>query len=180
MPTRTALDTAEARGLDLVEVAPNAAPPVCRLLDYGKFRYEVTRKEREARKEQKSRGGAQQQREVRFKTRIGDHDLETKTRLVKRLLDEGSKVRVSVSFRAREITHPEFGMAVLRRVAEELVDDAEMEKTPRVRRPVPDDGSRAHRQEGPEAEGARECQSLRHTRERLAASTLRGPARSGA
>ena len=130
MPTRTAMDTAQARGLDLVEVAPNAAPPVCRLLDYGKFRYEVTRKEREARKGQKSKGGAQQQREVRFKTRIGDHDRETKTRLVKRLLEEGSKVRVSVSFRAREITHPEFGMAVLRRVAEDLIEDAEMEKTP--------------------------------------------------
>lgn len=124
------MEVAQERGLDLVEVAASASPPVCRLLDYGKFKYEVTRKEREARKEQKSKGGTQQLREVRFKTRIGEHDRQTKTRVVKRLLAEGSKVRISVSFRAREITHPELGMAVLRRVSEDLVEVAEVEKIP--------------------------------------------------
>ena len=124
------MEVAQERGLDLVEVAASASPPVCRLLDYGKFKYEVTRKEREARKEQKSKGGAQQLREVRFKTRIGEHDRQTKTRVVKRLLAEGSKVRISVSFRAREITHPELGMAVVRRVSEDLVEFAEVEKIP--------------------------------------------------
>ena len=129
MPTRQALELAEERGLDLVEVAPAAAPPVCRLLDYGKFRYEATRREREARKESKVKA-TNEIREVRFKTRIGEHDRAAKTRLVKRLIDRGAKVKVSVMFRGREITHPEVGMAVLKLVAEDLVDDAMMEKTP--------------------------------------------------
>ena len=129
MPTRQALELAEERGVDLVEVAPSADPPVCRLMDYGRFRYEATRREREARKGQKSKV-TNVMREVRMKTRIGEHDRSAKTRLVKRLLGEGSKVKVSVMFRGREITHPEIGMAVLRLVAEDLVDDAMMEKTP--------------------------------------------------
>jgi translation initiation factor IF-3 len=129
MPTRQALEIAEQRGLDLVEVAPASAPPVCRLLDYGKFRYEATRREREARKGQKITGTSVV-REVRLKTRIGEHDRLSKTRLVKKLLGEGSKVKVSVMFRGREITHPEVGMALLKLVAEDLINDALMEKTP--------------------------------------------------
>ena len=129
MPTRQALELAEERGTDLVEVAPAADPPVCRLMDYGRFRYEATRREREARKGQKSLV-TNVLREVRMKTRIGEHDRSAKTRLVKRLLGEGSKVKVSVMFRGREITHPEIGMALLRLVAEDLIDDAMMEKTP--------------------------------------------------
>jgi translation initiation factor IF-3 len=129
MPTRQALELAEERGLDLVEVAPAAAPPVCRLLDYGKFRYEATRKEKEARRDNKARS-TNELREVRFKTRIGEHDRAAKTRLVRRLLDTGAKVKVSVMFRGREITHPEVGMAVLKLVAEDLADDAMMEKRP--------------------------------------------------
>ena len=129
MPTGTAHDLAEERGLDLVEVAPAAAPPVCRLMDYGKFRYEATRREREARKINKTKA-SNELREVRFKTRIGTHDRESKTRQVRRLLGEGSRVKVSVMFRGREITHPEVGMAVLKLVAEALVDDANVEKTP--------------------------------------------------
>jgi translation initiation factor IF-3 len=129
MPTRQALVLADERGLDLVEVAPGADPPVCRLLDYGRFRYEATRKERAARKEQKSKA-SNVLRQVRFKTRIGEHDKMAKVRLVKRLLGEGSKVRVSVIFRGREITHPEVGMAVLKSVAEDLAGDAMVEKPP--------------------------------------------------
>jgi translation initiation factor IF-3 len=129
MPTSQALRLADERGLDLVEVAPTGEPPVCRLLDYGKFRYEAARKEREARRESKVKS-SNVVREVRFKTRIGEHDRSAKTRLVKRLLGEGSKVKVSVMFRGREITHPEVGMAVLKLVAEDLADDALMEKPP--------------------------------------------------
>ena len=106
LTTEKALEMAVEKGLDLVEVAPAAKPPVCRLLNYGKFRYEATRKEREARKASKSKSN-NAVREVRMKTRIGDHDREAKTRLVKRLLGVGSKVRVSVMFRGREVQHPQ-------------------------------------------------------------------------
>ena len=101
MTVQNALEIAGDKGLDLVEVAPQAAPPVCRIMDYGKFRYEATRKEREARKARKSKA-IQELREVRMKTRIGQHDLSSKTRLVKRLLGQGAKVKVSVMFRGRE------------------------------------------------------------------------------
>ena len=129
MPTRQAVQLAEERGLDLVEVAPSAKPPVCRLMDYGRFRYEATRREREARKDQKGKV-TNALREVRMKTRIGEHDRSAKTRQVKRLLGQGSKVKVSIMFRGREITHPEIGMQVLRLVTEDLVEDALMEKAP--------------------------------------------------
>ena len=129
MPTAQALTIADERGLDLVEVAAAAAPPVCRLLDYGKFRYEATRKEREARKVRKTKV-TNELREVRFRTRIGVHDRSAKTRLVKRLLEEGSKVKVIVMFRGREIAHPQLGMSLLRLVAEDLADDARLERPP--------------------------------------------------
>lgn len=129
LTTEKALEMAIERGLDLVEVAPSANPPVCRLLNYGKFRYEATRKEREARKASKTKSN-NSVREVRMKTRIGDHDREAKTRLVKRLLTEGSKVRVSVMFRGREVQHPQIGMALLKNVAEDLQEDALLEKAP--------------------------------------------------
>ncbi|MCI0437703.1 MAG: translation initiation factor IF-3 [Chloroflexi bacterium] len=129
MPVREALKIAEERNLDLVEVAPSANPPVCRLMDYGKFKYEATRKEREARKARKVKA-TNELREVRMKTRIGEHDRTAKTRLVKRLLDEGAKVKVSVMFRGREIDHPELGMGLLRSVAQDLVDDAQLERPP--------------------------------------------------
>jgi translation initiation factor IF-3 len=129
LATQEALKIANDRGLDLVEVAPGASPPVTRLMDYGKFRYETTRKEREARKARKTKA-SNELREVRMKTRIGLHDRSAKTRLVKRLLGEGSKVKVSVMFRGREMDHPEIGMGLLRAVAEDLVDDAMLERPP--------------------------------------------------
>lgn len=129
MATQEAVRIAEERGLDLVEVAPAASPPVCRLLDYGRFRYEATRKERDARKVRKAKA-TNELREVRFKTRIGEHDRSSKTRQVKRLLDEGSKVKVTVMFRGREIDHPERGMVLLRSVAEDLLDDALLVRPP--------------------------------------------------
>lgn len=121
---------ADERGYDLVEVAPGADPPVCRLMDYGKFKYEATRKEREARKARRARAN-NELREVRMKTRIGEHDRLAKTRLVKRLLGQGAKVKVSIMFRGRENEHPEIGMAILKLVAEALVDDAALESPPR-------------------------------------------------
>ena len=129
MPTEEAMKIASDRELDLVEVAPGARPPVCRLLNYGKFKYEATRKERESRRVNKSRSN-NQLREVRMKTRIGEHDRNSKTRLVRRLLEQGSKVKVSVIFRGREMQHPQIGMELLKLVAEDLIEDAMLDKPP--------------------------------------------------
>ena len=129
MSTPAAIALASERGLDLVEVAPAADPPVCRILNYGKFRYEATRKEREARKANKAKS-KNQLREVRMKTRIGEHDRLSKTRLVKRLLSQGSKVKVSIIFRGREMQHPQIGMDLLKIVAEDLGEDALLDKAP--------------------------------------------------
>ena len=129
IPTQEAIRLADERGLDLVEVAPGAKPPVTRIMDYGKFRYQTTRKEREARKASKGKV-TNELREVRMKTRIGIHDRSAKTRLVKRLLTQGSKVKVSIMFRGREMDHPEIGMGLLKAVAEDLIDDAMLERPP--------------------------------------------------
>lgn len=126
MPLYKAREVAKERGYDIVEVAPQVVPPVCRLLDYGKFKYEQTKKEREARKRQKSIF----LREVRMRPKIGEHDIEFKTRIVKKLIDEGNKVKVSILFRGREITHPELGRELLERVARELEEKAIVERAP--------------------------------------------------
>ena len=126
MPVPQALTLARDRGLDLVEVAPNAEPPVCRLLDYGKLRYLYSKKEREAKKSQKSSG----LREVRLRPRIGDHDFSSKIRKVKELIDDGSKVKVAVVFRGREVSHREIGVSLLKRVADEVQDGARLEGPP--------------------------------------------------
>ena len=126
LPLQEALQLAQERELDLVEVAPNSVPPVCRLLDYGKFRYLQTKREREARRTRKTTEVA----EVRFRPRIGAHDLESKVGKIRELLDEGAKIRVSVMFRGREITHPELGVKILRSVAETLKDVSKLERAP--------------------------------------------------
>ena len=126
MSLSDALKLAEENELDLVEVAPNSEPPVCRLLDYGKFRYVQNKKEKEARKTQKFT----ELREVRFRTRISKHDQDAKVKIMSKLLETGAKVKVSVMFRGREVTHPEIGMTLLRGVAEALKDEAKLEKTP--------------------------------------------------
>lgn len=120
------METARKSNLDLVEVAATATPPVCRLLDYGKYRYEQTKKEREARRNQK----IALLREVRFRPNIGAHDFEAKARTVRKLLDEGDKVKVTVMFRGREITHSELGWKLLQRVVEGLKEVASFEKPP--------------------------------------------------
>ena len=107
-------------------MAGNADPPVCRILDYGKFRYEQSKKERESRKGQKN----VELREVRMRPRIGEHDIAFKSKMVREFLEEGHKVKMTVQFRGREITHPEFAMALMRRVAESLTEQAKLEKAP--------------------------------------------------
>jgi translation initiation factor IF-3 len=125
-PINQALEMARERDLDLVEVAPNANPPVCRILDYGKFKYEQAKKEREAHKHQKQAT----LREVRFKPKIGTHDVDFKTKVVKKLLEGGDKVKVSVMFRGREITHPEIGRELLLRISGNLKEHAIVERQP--------------------------------------------------
>jgi translation initiation factor IF-3 len=126
MPTRKALEVAREHGLDLVQVAATSDPPVCRILDYGRYRYEQTKKERKARQGQK----ASLLKEIRIKPRVQEHDLETKIRLAKRLLDEGDKVKVNIVFRGREITHPELGLRALQKIADSLKDIAGIDGSP--------------------------------------------------
>ncbi len=117
---------ANERNLDLVEVAPTSVPPVCRLMDYGRYKYEQTKKENEARKNQK----IVLLKEMRLRPKIGDHDLETKAKLAQRFLEEGDKVKVTVVFRGREMAHPQLGREVLDAVLERLKGVAAVERTP--------------------------------------------------
>ncbi|MDP6127723.1 MAG: translation initiation factor IF-3 [Dehalococcoidales bacterium] len=126
LPLYQAREVAKNRNLDLVEVAPTAVPPVCRLLDYGKFKYEQAKKEREARKSQK----ISLLREVRIRPKIGAHDFEAKARVAKKLLDGGDKVKITVLFRGREISHPEIARRLLAKMAETLQETATVEGNP--------------------------------------------------
>jgi translation initiation factor IF-3 len=126
MPLFQAREVAQKSHLDLVEVAPQAVPPVCRIMDYGKYKYLQTKKEREARKSQK----LSLLREVRMRPKIGQHDFDAKTRSAKKLLEGGDKVKVTIMFRGRENTHPELGLQLLKRVAEILKEVAAIEKEP--------------------------------------------------
>jgi translation initiation factor IF-3 len=126
LPLYQAREVAKNRNLDLVEVAPTAVPPVCRLLDYGKFKYEQAKKEREARKSQK----ISLLREVRIRPKIGAHDFEAKARSAKKLLDGGDKVKITVLFRGREISHPEIARRLLAKMAETLQETATVEGNP--------------------------------------------------
>lgn len=124
----TALEIARQKGLDLVEVAPNSVPPVCRLLDYGRFRYEQTKRERESRKAQKTIT----LKEVRLTPKIDSHDLQTKANSAKRFLDAGDKVKLTVNFRGRQIVHPELGQQVLARVIEGIGDAGAVEQVAKL------------------------------------------------
>jgi translation initiation factor IF-3 len=126
VPIQQALTIAKERNVDLVEVAPTAVPPVCRLLDYGKFRYEQTKKEREARKNQK----VVLLKEVRLTPKIDDHDLDFKTRTIQKFLEAGDKVKVTVRFKGREMAHPQLGKQVLDQVANKLKDAGVAERAP--------------------------------------------------
>ena len=128
MFTREAMEAASALGLDLVEVSPNADPPVAKFLDVGKFKYEAQKKANLARKSQKT----QEIKEIKMRPNIDDHDYDVKMRKVVEFLEEGDKVKVTMRFRGREMAHGELGMNVLRRVQEQTADMAKVEAHPRM------------------------------------------------
>lgn len=123
-----ALQTAQDAGLDLVEIAPQAEPPVCKVLDYGKYKYEEQKKKNEARKKQR----VIEVKEVKLRPGIDDHDYDVKMRSMVRFLDEGDKVKVTMRFRGREMAHQELGMEVLIRVRGDLEEKSKVEQMPRM------------------------------------------------
>lgn len=123
-----ALDRAVAAGLDLVEVSPDANPPVCKILDYGKFKYQEQKKAAEARKHQK----IVEVKEIKMRPSIDDHDYDVKMRSIKRFFDEGDKVKITLRFRGREMAHQELGMDLLQRVKADLGELAKVEAEPRL------------------------------------------------
>lgn len=127
-PLREALQMAAEMNLDLVNVAPTAKPPVCRIMDYGKFRYEQQKKEKEARKNQK----VVDVKEVWFRANIEEHDYQTKYRNVVKFLKDGDKVKASVRFRGREITHADIGQRILNRLASEVAEICNVERAPKL------------------------------------------------
>lgn len=128
VPIEEAQEAARAQGLDLVEVAPNARPPVCRIMDYGRYKYEQAKAEREARKKQH----VTQMKEIKMRPNIEEHDFEFKTRHIKRFLDDRNKVKVTIMFRGREMAHTENGREVLNDVVEEIGDLAIVEQRARL------------------------------------------------
>jgi translation initiation factor IF-3 len=128
IPVAEALAIAQEAGLDLVEIAPNAEPPVCKLLDYGKFKYQEQKKAAEARKKQK----IVEVKEVKFRPMIDDHDYDVKMRSMKRFFEEGDKVKVTLRFRGREMAHQELGAKLLDRVKTEFATTAKVEMEPRL------------------------------------------------
>jgi translation initiation factor IF-3 len=128
MYTREAIEQAAELGLDLVEVSPNADPPVCKFLDVGKFRYEAQKKANAQRKTQKT----QDIKEIKMRPNIDDHDYDVKMRNVNRFIEDGDKVKVTLRFRGREMSHQQLGMALLRRVQDDTAEIAKVEAYPRM------------------------------------------------
>ena len=128
MAVQQALEMAEGLGLDLVEIAPNSEPPVCRIMDYGKFRFEQAKKQQVAKKKQKNI----QVKEIKFRPGTEEADYQVKMRNVHRFLDEGNKVKLTLRFRGREMAHKELGAAMLKRVETELGEEIVVEQYPRM------------------------------------------------
>jgi translation initiation factor IF-3 len=128
MPIEAALEAAAEAGMDLVEIVPNADPPVCKILDYGKFRFQEQKKKNEARKRQK----VVEVKEIKLRPQIDDHDYETKAKAMHRFFEEGDKVKVTLRFRGREMAHPELGMKLLQRVKGDFEPVAKVEYEPRM------------------------------------------------
>ena len=128
MPPKEAMKIALAKGLDMVEVAPNAKPPVCKIMDIGRYRYEQSKREREARKKQRIISV----KEVKLRPNIEEHDFDVKTKNAIRFLGDGDKVKVTIMFRGRELSHPELGRDLLNRVAALVNEIALIEKNPRL------------------------------------------------
>ncbi len=132
MDPRDAYKLALERELDLVEVSPQTKPPVCRLMDYGRWKYEAAKKTREAAKVQKVKKKAQEIREVKLRPKIDEHDYQVKSKMVRRLLTEGDKVKVTMMFRGREVVHAELGLKLLQRVFNDISELAIIENRPRL------------------------------------------------
>jgi translation initiation factor IF-3 len=128
MYTREAMEQANEAGLDLVEVSPNADPPVAKFLDVGKFKYEAQKKANLARKSQKT----QEIKEIKMRPNIDDHDYDTKMKKINEFIDDGDKVKVTLRFRGRELAHGQLGMQVLQRVQADMVETAKVEQFPRM------------------------------------------------
>jgi len=128
LAVKEAIRLAEEQGLDLVEVAPGASPPVCRVMNYGKYKYQQNKRSQEAKKHQT----VIHVKEVKVRPRTEEHDYQFKLRHVLRFLEEGNKVKVSLLFRGREIAHPEFGREMLARIQESVKEKAVVEQTPRM------------------------------------------------
>jgi translation initiation factor IF-3 len=127
IPTPKALEAAAEAGLDLVEVSPNANPPVCKIMDYGRYRYEQTKKKQEAKKKQSTF----QLKEIKVRPKTGEHDLQVKIGHIKKFLEKKDKVKVTVMFRGREITLSDLGRAVLEKIVEETKEMAMLEQEPK-------------------------------------------------
>jgi len=126
VPTSEALGRAREAGLDLIEVAPNATPPVCRIMDYGKYKYQQQKREKESRKKHRQ----SQLRMIKVRPHVDTHDFETKLKSVRKFLEQGDKVRVTVFFRYRELSHPEFGQRVLQQFVQRTEDVGSVERPP--------------------------------------------------
>jgi len=127
MPPPQALTIARSKGLDLVEISPTAVPPVCRIMDYGKYQYQEAKRTREAKKHQK----VIEVKEIKFRPKVDEHDYQFKKKHIERFLEEGDKVKATVFFRGREMAHPEIGHRILQRLIEDLVEVALPETMPR-------------------------------------------------
>ena len=127
MPPPQALTIARSKGLDLVEISPTAVPPVCRIMDYGKYQYQEAKRAREAKKHQK----VIEVKEIKFRPKVDEHDYQFKKKHIERFLEEGDKVKATVFFRGREMAHPEIGHRILQRLIEDLAEVAMPETMPR-------------------------------------------------
>jgi translation initiation factor IF-3 len=128
MPTHQALRLAEDKGLDLVEISPSASPPVCRIMDYGKFKYEEAKKKQQ----QKKSTSIFETKEIKFRPKTEEHDMDFKVKHIRRFLEEGHRVRLVVMFRGREMAHPQTGRAVLDRAVSRCADISSVEATPHL------------------------------------------------
>ena len=127
MPPQQAVTLARQKGLDLVEISPTAMPPVCRIMDFGKYQYQEQKRQREAKKHQK----VIEVKEIKFRPKVDEHDYQFKKKHIERFLAEGDKVKATIFFRGREMAHPEIGRRILERLIEDLADVAVIESAPR-------------------------------------------------
>lgn len=128
LSTRDAIERARSLGLDLVEISPNVSPPVCKILDVGKFRYEAQKKANAARKTQKT----QEIKEIKMRPNIDDHDYDTKMKAVTKFITNGDKVKITLRFRGREMSHQQLGMQLLQKLSEDISEIAKIEAMPRL------------------------------------------------